>query len=225
MAALVIACGLAALMSTMDSQLLTLSSIFTRDVATVFTGKTVEGHAMGRVFVIFLSLAGLALAYNPPDTILKIATQTFTGLAVLFPTVIFGLYLKNVKALPAILSILCGETLMILTYFKLVPTVGFLPVIPVMIVSFAVYLIVHTLLNRRGMFDRLQIPGWLRDPIFYGFLCLFLLAMDFWAWEKSSPEWMGLPFWIGYFVILSAIQTVFMVRLFRRSETDDSTRQ
>ena len=32
MAALVIAAGLAALMSTMDSQLLTLSSIFTRDI-------------------------------------------------------------------------------------------------------------------------------------------------------------------------------------------------
>jgi len=33
MAALVMAAGLAALMSTMDSQLLTLSSIFTRDIA------------------------------------------------------------------------------------------------------------------------------------------------------------------------------------------------
>ena len=52
---------------------------------------------------------GLALAYKPPATILQIATQTFTGLAVLFPTVIFGLYFKRVFPLAAILSILCGE--------------------------------------------------------------------------------------------------------------------
>ncbi|MBW1799039.1 MAG: sodium:solute symporter family protein [Deltaproteobacteria bacterium] len=76
MSALVIACGLAALMSTMDSQLLTLSSIFTRDIVPILTGRHVKGNAAGRIFVIILSLAGLALAYKPPATILQIATQT-----------------------------------------------------------------------------------------------------------------------------------------------------
>ncbi|MFC1896552.1 sodium:solute symporter, partial [Thermodesulfobacteriota bacterium] len=78
-AALVIACGLAALMSTMDSQLLTLSSIFTRDVAPLVTGGKEISPAATRLFVVALSLAGLALAYKPPATILQIATQTFTG--------------------------------------------------------------------------------------------------------------------------------------------------
>ena len=95
MATLVIAAGMAALMSTMDSQLLTLSSIFTRDILPLLRRKASEGTVTGRLFVIFLSLAGLALAYRPPATILQIATQTFTGLAVLFPTVIFGLYFKR----------------------------------------------------------------------------------------------------------------------------------
>ncbi len=213
MSAMVIACGLAALMSTMDSQLLTLSSIFTQDVVPLLSGKTIQGHITGRVFVIFLGLAGLALAYNPPATILRIATQTFTGLAVLFPTVLFGLYLKRVRALPAILSILSGEALMVLYYFKVLPTGGFLPVVPVMVVSFGVYLGVHGLLLRREI--ALAVPGWLRDPYFYMLLGVFLLSLDFWAWGKTQPQWAGMPFWIGYFVVLSALQTVLMIRLVR----------
>ena len=173
MSALVIACGLAALMSTMDSQLLTLSSIFTRDIIPLAAGKPVKGHALGRLFVIFLSLAGLTLAYRPPATILQIATQTFTGLAVLFPTVIFGLYLKRVKALPAIVSILCGEGMMILYYFKLIPTGGFLPVIPVMIMTFSTYLIAHGLILWRENALRLRVPGWIRDPYVWVSVAIF----------------------------------------------------
>ncbi len=74
--------------------LLTLSSIFTRDVAPLFKKAKKETSVAGRIFVVLLSMAGLAPAYSPPATILQIATQTFTGLAVLFPTVIFGLYFK-----------------------------------------------------------------------------------------------------------------------------------
>lgn len=216
MAALIIACGLAALMSTMDSQLLTLSSIFTRDVAPLFTGKKIRGNILGRVFVIFLSLAGLALAYKPPATILQIATQTFTGLAVLFPTVIFGLYLRRVQTLPAILSILCGEGMVILYYFKLLPTGGFLPVIPVMIVTFAVYLSVHWLIMWRKKMLTVSLPAWLSDPYFYLMLGIFILSMDFWAWGKFSPQFLGIPLWLGYFVFLSALQTILMVKLIHR---------
>ena len=92
LAALVIAAGLAALMSTMDSQLLTLSSIFTRDILPLMRRSQTTTSLPGRLFVIGLSLAGLGFAYRPPATILQIATAAFTGLAVLFPTVFFGLY-------------------------------------------------------------------------------------------------------------------------------------
>ncbi|MFB0520906.1 MAG: sodium:solute symporter family protein [Desulfatiglandales bacterium] len=220
MSALIIACGLAALMSTMDSQLLTLSSIFTQDIVPLVAGKHMKGYAMGRVFVIFLSLAGLALAYKPPATILQIATQTFTGLAVLFPTVIFGLYLKRVKALPAILSILCGEGTMLLYYFKLIPTGAFLPVVPVMIVTSSVYLCIHGLLLWREGALRIKMPAWMCDPYLYLFLGNFVLALDFWAWGKSHPQWAGMPLWLGYFVILSALQTVLMLNLVYKRQGD-----
>ncbi|MBT8365534.1 MAG: sodium:solute symporter family protein [Deltaproteobacteria bacterium] len=216
MAALVMAAGLAALMSTMDSQLLTLSSIFTRDIASLMHKAKKETSIIGRVFVILLSLAGLALAYKPPATILQIATQTFTGLAVLFPTVIFGLYFKRVFASAAVLSILCGEGTLIAFYFKWISSAAFLPVIWVMLVTFAVYLIVHTLQSWKE--DRLEfnVPEWTTNIYFWLFTAIFVLAMDFWAWNKIGPTIMGIPIWVGHFVILSALQSIVMMYLIRK---------
>ena len=216
MAALVMAAGLAALMSTMDSQLLTLSSIFTRDIATWRRGSGKESSAAGRLFVIFLSLAGLALAYKPPDTILKIATQTFTGLAVLFPTVLFGLYFKRVFSTAAILSILFGEAVLIGFYFKWIPNPAFLPVIWVMLVVFSVYLITHAILLQREKSLVLRTPQWLSNPYVWVFSGIFVLSMDFWAWEAARPAIFGMPLWVGYFIMLSAMQTIVMVYLLKK---------
>ena len=218
MAALVMAAGLAALMSTMDSQLLTLSSIFTRDIAPGIVKSKSESSVTGRVFVIILSLAGLALAYKPPATILQIATQTFTGLAVLFPTVIFGLYFKRVYAAAAILSILCGEAALVAFYFKWISSPLFLPVIWVMAVTFSVYLVTHAVLMSQESQLKITPPKWLSDPYFWLFAGVFVLAMDFWAWGKAEPTFWGFPLWVGYFVVLSAVQTVVMMRLIRKDE-------
>jgi SSS family solute:Na+ symporter len=206
MAALVMAAGLAALMSTMDSQLLTLGSIFTRDVVPLATGRQPVSGATGRIFVFFLSLCGLALAYKPPATILQIATQTFTGLAVLFPTVIFGLYLKRVHPLPAIASIVCGEALVVAFYFKWLPAGDFLPVVWIMLAVFGVYLAVHAVVVP-GPLGR---PAWLGNRYLWMLAAVFALAMDFWAWGWSGPLVLGVPVWIGYFVMLSALQTAVM---------------
>ena len=217
MAALVMAAGLAALMSTMDSQLLTLSSIFSRDIAAPLRGKQAKSSAGGRIFVVFLSLAGLALAIRPPDTILQIATQTFTGLAVLFPTVLFGLYFRRRFASAAISSILVGEVLVVLFYLKWLPSGPFLPVIWVMLATFGVYLEIHWGLARRERQTALVMPKVLTDPYFYILSAIFLMAMDFWAWESAGPTVSGFPLWMGYFILLSGIQTAVMRRWVRRS--------
>jgi SSS family solute:Na+ symporter len=216
MSALVIAAGLAALMSTMDSQLLTLSSIFTRDIFSFFGKAKKKTSVAGRIFVILLSLTGLALAYKPPATILQIATQTFTGLAVLFPTVIFGLYFKKVYSLAAILSIGCGEAALIGFYLKWLPNSIFLPVIWIMLITFAVYLITHGVLLWQENMLQFRLPEWIHDRYVWLLAAIFLLAMDFWAWGRVEPVIFGVPIWVGYFVILSALQTVVMAYLIRR---------
>jgi hypothetical protein len=40
--------------------------------------------------------------------------------------------------------------------------------------------------------------------------------MDFWAWRKTDPLFWGIPLWVGYFVVLSVLQTIVMVFLMRR---------
>jgi solute:Na+ symporter, SSS family len=219
MAALVIAAGLAALMSTMDSQLLTLSSIFTRDIIPLVKKSPARQTSItGRIFVVCLALAGLALALKPPATILQIATQTFTGLAVLFPTVIFGLYLKRVYATAGILSIVAGELTVIAFYLKWLSGGIFLPVVWVMIITVGVYLAAHLTLARQAQELHIYIPAWLKSPYFYLLAGLFAASLDFWAWNTNEPLILGIPLWMGYFVLLSALQTWIMYRLIKRTE-------
>ena len=215
MSALVLAAGLAALMSTMDSQLLTMSSIFSRDILPLISKTKSRTSLSGRVFVILLSIAGLLLALKPPATILQIATQTFTGLAVLFPAVLFGLYFKRVYAAAAILSILAGEGVMLLFYFKVWSGDGVLPVVWVMLVTFGVYIAVHTLrLHQEGR-PVVYRPAWLSNRYSYLFVGIFILGMDFWAWDRAAPMLFGIPSWIFYFVLLSSAQTAGMALLIR----------
>ncbi|MBW2015791.1 MAG: sodium:solute symporter family protein [Deltaproteobacteria bacterium] len=209
MGTLIMSAGLAALMSTMDSQLLTLSSIFSRDVFPLVTGRKAGDSSLpGKVFVPVLAALGLIFAVNPPSTILHIATQAFTGLAVLFPTVFFGLYLKRPRAAAAILSILAGESMVVLSYLKLLPSGGFLPAVPIIGVTFLVYLVVTLLLS-------LDLRGWIaisRRSLVFGamFALLFGLAVDWWEWTASRPSLGGFPYWMGYFIILSILQTFLM---------------
>jgi SSS family solute:Na+ symporter len=196
-----------------------LSSIFTRDIASRGRKSDNEAGITGRIFVIVLSLAGLALAYKPPATILQIATQTFTGLAVLFPTVIFGLYFKRVYPSAAILSILGGEGALIAFYFKWVASPAFLPVIWVMLVTFAVYLISHTLLRWKEGRPKISAPPWLTSHFFWLFAGIFVLAMDFWAWGTVEPTLWGIPLWVAYFVVLSALQTVVMLQMIKKASS------
>jgi SSS family solute:Na+ symporter len=215
MAAMVTAGGLAALMSTMSSQLLTLSSIFTHDLLPVLWKPSTGNSIPGRIFVIGLSVAGLTLAYQPPATMVEIATETFTGLAVLFPTVLFGLYWKRVYSAPAILSILAGETILIFLHFKLILPDPFLPVIPVMLVAFGVYLVAHLLLRLKEGNLAIRLPVWLTNRYFLILTGIFLSAMDFWAWGSVQPTIMGFPAWMAYFVLLSAAQMAVMANLIR----------
>lgn len=216
MAALVIAAGLAALMSTMDSQLLTLSSIFTRDIVVIFRKTGGDTSITGRIFVVFLSLAGLALAYKPPATILQIATQTFTGLAVLFPTVIFGLYLKKVFSVAAILSILTGEAMLVCFYFKWIPGGVFLPVVWIALLTFSVYLLTHFIMLWKEKDLAFKTPSWLTNRYVYLFTAIFILGIDFWSWGKIEPILFGVPTWMGYFIILSSLQVIIMAFMLRK---------
>ena len=98
-------------MSTLDSELLALSSMINRDIYIVYIrpqASLKEQTFVGKILIVILAIIGLILAANPPETIAAIATQAFTGLAILFPTVIAALYGKNISPLSSIISIILG---------------------------------------------------------------------------------------------------------------------
>ena len=140
-AALVMVGALAAFMSTLDSQLLALSTMFTRDIYLSFINKEASFKKqvlVGRVLVLIAAIIGLAIAYNPPGTLFIIAKQTFTGFSVLFPATIALLHWKRVNITGCILSVLLGEAMMAAIYFGIIPEsalMGFDPIVPIMIVT------------------------------------------------------------------------------------------
>ncbi len=111
--------AIAAFMSTADSQILAMSSIITKDGLPAVTEIKEENEKqIGRILIIILAIIGLALAYDPPDTIFDIVSQAFTGLAVLFPTTVAILYWNRVKANSCIISIIVGELLVGWSYWS-----------------------------------------------------------------------------------------------------------
>ena len=111
--------AIAAFMSTADSQILAMSSIITKDGLPAVTEIKEENEKqIGRILIIILAIIGLALAYDPPDTIFDIVSQAFTGLAVLFPTTVAVLYWDRVRANSCIVSIITGEILVGWSYWS-----------------------------------------------------------------------------------------------------------
>ncbi|MEO0085590.1 MAG: sodium:solute symporter family protein [candidate division WOR-3 bacterium] len=204
MGALAIGCGLAALMSTMDSQLLTLSSMVVRDTRRL-AGRAAEAtFPWDRLAVVLLALAGLVLALKPPATILEIATETFTGLAVLFPVTLAAALWPRANPWAGFASIISGEALVVLYHFKLLPAFGLLPVIPIVLVSTLVLVAGSLLRPAQGLeaWARLRAGHWRWIGLF---ALLFLASIDFWNWGKSDIRWLGLPGWLWFHFGLVAV--------------------
>ncbi|MEF8832441.1 MAG: sodium:solute symporter family protein [Candidatus Thermoplasmatota archaeon] len=133
---LIMSGGFAAFMSTADSQLLTMSSMFTRDIFHPYVPFDTEDfdYSIGHIMVVLLALIGLAIAYDPPATIFTIVTLAFTGLAILYPSTLAVLYWEP-ETIACIASILTGLSMLLLYQFHLIPGFGFLPAIPIVLTS------------------------------------------------------------------------------------------
>lgn len=123
--------ALAALMSTADSQLLSLSTMLSRDLP--FNKKKVSDITMGKILVIVLTLFAMIYVlsgYDPKDGIMgTLVKTTFSGLAVLCPTTLAVLYWKKATKYGCIFSIIFGEITIVLFQFDLLPAYGFLSAI------------------------------------------------------------------------------------------------
>jgi SSS family solute:Na+ symporter len=205
--------GLAALMSTLDSQLLTMASMIGLD----FAKRRTAPVWLHRLIVLAIAAAGYLLALRPPQTILDFVNRTsFTGLAVLAPVVLAGLYWRRANRYGAMAGILAGEAVTVLSFFRVVRVPGVLPVIPALAVGSAAFVAVSLLTRSPGQGQRENVElivgpatqrtsrGRLLLPalVFGGF---FVLANDFWAWNRRPVFLAGLPLWVWYYVVLGML--------------------
>ena len=105
---------LAAVMSTLDAQILTLSSMLTRDVVGGLSER--RQVVLGRVFGVALGGCSFLIAAARPASIFSIAGVAFSGYITLIPTLWFGLRWRSATAVGAIASIVTGNVVMIAAY-------------------------------------------------------------------------------------------------------------
>lgn len=143
-AALVMTGAIAAFMSTLDSQLLALSTMVTRDFYIPFSKKEIDFKQevfTGRVLVGIFAIIGMLIAFNPFDTIFDMGKMAFSGLAILFPIALAITRFNLAKPGFGIAAILVGLLLLFGFYYKLIDsswTFGFESFIIVIAVSFLI---------------------------------------------------------------------------------------
>jgi SSS family solute:Na+ symporter len=196
LAALLLTAGMAALMSTLDSQLLTLGSMITLD----FTRRRRPGVLAEKLVLVAVGAAGYLIALRPPTSILDLLTSaSFTGLAALAPVVVGGLFWRRAGRRAAIASIAAGETLAAGFALRVLRLPGVLPVVPVLAATVLVFVAGSFMEGAGGN------PGIVaRIPRGTGwwallFAVFFVLGCDFWAWGRKPVLVLGLPLWVLYF--------------------------
>jgi Na+/pantothenate symporter len=207
--------GLAALMSTMDSQLLTIASMITVD----FFGIKKKGVLMEKLTVLALGAIGFLIALSPPETIFDFINKTtFNGCSVLAVSVIGGLYMKRANKYGAAASILLGEGMVVAYYFNRIRLPGIHPIIPIMAVTAASFVVVSALTAQRDGRPELVFTvkagqlSWV--ALFGGF---FVAANDFWNWGKPPLTALGLPLWVWYFAVLGGLLSLCYRRFLKYS--------
>ena len=136
--------ALAALMSTADSQLLSLSTMLSHDLK--FKKIKISEINFARILIIILSLFAFFFVINNYDPKVGIMSTlvktTFSGLAVLCPTTIAALYWKKATKWGCISSILAGEFSIFIFELKFIPTFGFLSAVWAILISIIVLITV-----------------------------------------------------------------------------------
>jgi hypothetical protein len=117
-AGILLAAVLAAIMSTIDSQLLVSSSALTEDFYRMFLRRNASEKELvwvGRLAVLGIAIIALILAWNEESTILELVAYAWAGFGAAFgPAVLFSLFWKRTTGLGVLLGMIVGGFTVIL---------------------------------------------------------------------------------------------------------------
>ncbi|NAM82377.1 sodium:solute symporter family transporter, partial [Staphylococcus epidermidis] len=152
---------LAAIMSTISSQLLVTSSSLTEDFYKLIRGEDAakkrekEFLLVGRLSVLVVACTSIAIAWTPNDTILNLVGNAWAGFGASFsPLVLFSLYWKGLTRAGAISGMIAGAVTVIVWIVFIKPMAdineifGMYEIIPGFIISVIVTYVVSKLTQK-----------------------------------------------------------------------------
>lgn len=110
-AGLVLAAVLAAIMSTMSSQLLVSASALVEDIYGLFKKNPGEKQQLwlGRLSVVIITVIAIIIAQNPESTVLDLVGFAWAGFGAAFgPMILMALYWKRVTGMGALAGMIAG---------------------------------------------------------------------------------------------------------------------
>jgi sodium/proline symporter len=117
-AGILLAAILAAIMSTVDSQLLVCSSSLAEDIYPLVAKKSLNSEQrlqVGRVAVVVLALMATLLTINPDSKVLDVVSYAWAGLgASLGPAILISLYWRKMTARGALAGVFVGGATVII---------------------------------------------------------------------------------------------------------------
>lgn len=149
---------LAAIMSTIDSQLLVSSSALAEDLYKGFIRKDASEKELvfvGRIGVVVIALVAIMLAYNPNSSVLDLVGYAWAGFGAAFgPVLILALFWKRMTRNGALVGMITGGVTVIVwaeldTWFNLsaeqFPILGLYEIIPGFLLAFIAIMVVSLL--------------------------------------------------------------------------------
>jgi SSS family solute:Na+ symporter len=148
LAGVVLGGAVAAMMSTADSLVLTLSSMVTRDLYRAHIDPA-AGDAretvVGRAVAVALLAGGFLLALARPPSIVDLAVYFIQGNALLLPVLLGALYWPRTTAAGALASVVLGQGYFLAATFGPAPSFAFLPFVPALACACAGLVVVSLL--------------------------------------------------------------------------------
>lgn len=147
-AGIFLAAPLAAIMSTVNAQLLQTSATIIKDLyLRMRPQNNVDQTRLTRASGVLTFIIGLLLilcAFNPPDMLIWLNLRAFGALQVVFLwPLVLGLYWSKANATGAICSIIAGISFFTVCEVMQITPFGFLAIVPSLVISGIVFLIAN----------------------------------------------------------------------------------
>lgn len=152
-AGLILAAVLAAIMSTMSSQLLVSSSALVEDIYGLFRRDPDERTQLwlGRVSVIVVTIVAILIAQDPDSTVLDLVGFAWAGFGAAFgPMILLALYWKRITAMGALSGMVAGAVVSYVwgTVPAIKEAINLYEIVPGVLVHFLVAIVVSLLTHR-----------------------------------------------------------------------------